>query len=59
MENKKLRQMDEEDANNLGVEMEEEAPRKKYDLDREEEDQVRQEVKRRINSIKMEQTRKP
>jgi hypothetical protein len=30
-----LRQMDEEDANNLGVEMEEEAPRKKYDLDRE------------------------
>ena len=51
--------MDEEDANNLGVEMEEEAPRKKYDLDREEEDQVRQEVKRRINSIKMEQTRKP
>lgn len=33
--------MDIEDANNLGVGIEEEAPRKKYDLDHEEEEMVR------------------
>lgn len=32
---------DEEDAENVGVEIEEEATRKKYDLDKEEEERVR------------------
>lgn len=36
----------------LGVEIEEEAPRKKYDLDKEEEAMVRHEVKKRVESIK-------
>ena len=35
------------DAEELGVEVEEEAPRKKYDLDREEEEIVRHEVKKK------------
>jgi hypothetical protein len=45
---------DEEDAEQLGVEVEEEAPRKKYDLDREEEQIVRQQVKRKVENIRTE-----
>lgn len=48
---------DEEDAEQLGVGVEEEAPRKKYDLDREEEQVVRQQVKRKVESIRSEQKR--
>lgn len=36
----------------LGVEIEEEAPRKKYDLDKQEEAMVRHQVKKRVESIK-------
>lgn len=40
------------DAQDLGVGLEDEAPRKKYDMDREEEDIVRHEVKMRSENIR-------
>lgn len=51
-DSKKKKQMDIEDANNLGVEIEDEGQRKKFDLDHEEKEQVRQELKKRIANIK-------
>lgn len=43
---------DEEDAENVGVEIEEEATRKKYDLDKEEEERVRYQVKKKVAIIR-------
>ena len=40
------------DAEELGMEVEDEAPRKKYDLDREEEAMVRHEVKKKTERIR-------
>lgn len=44
------------DAEMLGVEVEDEAPRKKYDLDKEEEVMVRHEVRKRTESIRKKKT---
>jgi hypothetical protein len=43
---------DEMDAEELGVGLEEEAPRKKYDLDKEEEEVVRHEVRKKVMKIR-------
>ena len=40
------------DAEELGLQLEEEGPRRKYDLDKEEEQMVRHEVKKRTEMIK-------
>jgi superfamily II DNA/RNA helicase len=50
----KQEKIDEEDANNLGVDIEDTATRKKYDLDHEEKELVRHEVKQRVASLKAE-----
>lgn len=42
------------DAEELGVGLEEEGPRKKYDLDKEEEQIIRHEVKKRVENIRSE-----
>lgn len=54
LQNKKMKIMDEQDANNLGVGVEEQEPRRKYDLDREEEELVRHEVREKVKIIKSE-----
>lgn len=40
------------DAEQLGVGLDEEAPRKKYDLDKEEEAMVRHQIKKKVQKIR-------